>query len=94
MNRTFISVLFTVALIILQSCVSNKRFSDTTLIETTPLKHQKYTGQCWSFASTSFLEAEAKRLGLEIPELSSFFFVYHTYLDNAKDYLKIMALLI
>lgn len=49
--------------------------------------HQKMTGQCWSFTSTSFLEAEAIRLGYNVPELSSFFFVYHNYLQNAKDYL-------
>lgn len=73
---------------LIYGCVSSNRFSETTLVETTPLKHQKYTGQCWSFASTSFLEAEAKRQGYDIPEISSFFFVYHTYLDNAKDYLR------
>ncbi len=83
-----ISLLFILAFLALQGCVTSKRFSNTTLVKSTPLKHQKYTGQCWSFASTSLLEAEAMRLGYEIPELSSFFFVYHNYLDNAEDYLK------
>ena len=86
MNKTlFLSVLTS---LLLQGCVSSKRFSNTTLVETTPLKHQKYTGQCWSFASTSLLEAESMRLGYEIPELSSFYFVYLNYLDNAEDYVK------
>ena len=84
MNKTlFLSVLTS---LLLQGCVSSKRFYNTTLVETTPLKHQKYTGQCWSFASTSLLEAESMRLGYEIPELSSFYFVYLNYLDNAEDW--------
>lgn len=83
-----ISLLFVLASLLLQGCVSSKRFSNTTLVESTPLKHQKYTGQCWGFASTSLLEAEAMRLGYDIPELSTFYFVYLNYLDNAKDYLK------
>lgn len=88
MRRTNSFVLIIAVLISLQGCYSSRRFSNTILVETTDLKHQKNTGQCWSFASTSFLEAEAKRLGYDVPELSSFFFVYYNYLDNAKDYLE------
>ncbi len=80
--------LIILALLLLTGCVSSKRFSNTTLVESTPLKHQKYTGQCWGFASTSLLEAEAMRLGYNIPELSTFYFVYLNYLDNAEDYIK------
>ena len=87
MKNKYASIVIVGLLLLIQGCISNKRFSNTTLIETTDLKHQKYTGQCWSFASTSFLEAEAIRLGYNIPELSSFFFVYHNYLEKAKDYL-------
>ena len=83
-----VSLWILLVLVFLQGCVSSNRFSNTTLVESTPLKHQKATGQCWSFASTSFLEAEALRLGYGIPELSSFFFVYHTYLEKAENYLK------
>jgi bleomycin hydrolase len=82
-NLSLLFVLFTV---FLHGCISSNRFSGTTLVESTALKHQKYTGQCWSFASTSLLEAEAMRLGYDIPELSSFYFVYLNYLDNAEDY--------
>ncbi len=83
-----IFLLFIFIFLLLQGCISSKRFSNTTLVKSTPLKHQKATGQCWSFASTSLLEAEAMRLGYDIPELSSFYFVYLNYLDNAEDYLK------
>lgn len=83
-----LSLLFVLIALLIQGCISSKRFSNTTLVESTPLKHQKYTGQCWSFASTSLLEAEAIRLGYDIPELSSFYFVHLNYLDNAEDYLN------
>ncbi|MEL6833020.1 MAG: C1 family peptidase [Bacteroidota bacterium] len=82
---SFLSVLISLLLL---GCVTSNKFSNTTLVESTPLKHQKHTGQCWSFASTSLLEAEAMRLGYNVPELSSFFFVYHTYMDNAADYIR------
>lgn len=81
------TVFLLIVFIITEGCDSTKRFSQTVLIPSTPLKHQKYTGQCWSFASTSLLEAEALRLGYNIPELSTFFFVYYNYLENAEDYL-------
>lgn len=83
-HSTFLILL----LVFFQSCISSSKFSQTVLVPSTPLKHQKFTGQCWSFTSTSLLEAEALRLGFHIPELSSFFFVYHNYLENADDYLK------
>lgn len=63
------------------------RFSDAVIVESTSLKHQKATGKCWSFASTSLLEAEAMRLKKDIPELSSFYFVYYNYLEKSRDYL-------
>ena len=83
-----ISLLFVLITVLLQGCVTSNRFTNTTLVESTELKHQKATGQCWSFASTSLLEAEAMRLGYDIPELSSFYFVYLNYLDNAEDYIN------
>jgi bleomycin hydrolase len=88
MKRTYLSILLITLFIVIQGCISSRRFSNTILVESTDLKHQKYTGQCWSFASTSLIEAEAMRLGYDIPEISSFYFVYQNYLDNAEDYLK------
>lgn len=63
------------------------QFSNAVIVESTGLKHQKFTGKCWSFASTSLLEAEAIRLNYDIPELSSFYFVYYNYLEKSQDYL-------
>lgn len=88
MKQAYLSTLILALILLTQGCISHKRFSNTTLVKTTDLKHQKFTGQCWSFASTSLLEAETIRLGYDIPELSSFYFVYLTYLDNAEDYIN------
>lgn len=64
-----------------------KQFRSAVIVESTGLKHQKFTGKCWGFASTSLLEAEAIRLNYDIPELSSFYFVYYNYLEKSRDYL-------
>lgn len=63
------------------------QFKNAVIVASTDLKHQKATGKCWSFASTSLLEAEAMRMNKDLPELSSFFFVYHNYLEKSRDYL-------
>ncbi len=55
-------------------------------VKTTPVKEQALTGTCWSFATTSFIETEALRLGKKEYDLSEMFFVYHTYLQKAQDY--------
>ncbi len=58
------------------------------LIESTPLKSQQGTGACWSFATTSFIETEAIRLGKKPVVLSSMFFVRPTYIDKAENYIR------
>lgn len=55
-------------------------------IEATPVVAQENTGTCWSFSSTSFLEAEIIRtVGKQI-DLSEMFNVRNTYLDKAENY--------
>ncbi|MGQ1945477.1 C1 family peptidase [Geofilum sp. OHC36d9] len=63
-------------------------FEITKLIESTPLKNQQNTGTCWSFATTSFIETEAIRLGQEPILLSPMFYVIPTYLDKAEKYIR------
>jgi bleomycin hydrolase len=58
------------------------------LIETTPLKYQQMTGLCWCFATTSFIETEAIRLGKKPVELSPMFFVIPTDIDKAEKYIR------
>lgn len=52
-----------------------------------PVISQGSTGTCWSFATTSFIESEIIRTGMPETDLSEMFFVYHGYLNKAKQYL-------
>jgi len=52
-----------------------------------PVISQGSTGTCWSFAATSFIESEIIRTGMPETDLSEMFFVYHGYLNRAKQYL-------
>lgn len=55
-------------------------------IEATPVISQGKTGTCWSFATTSFLEAEIIRLTGKKIDLSEMYNVRNTYLDKAENY--------
>lgn len=58
------------------------------LIESSPIKDQQATGVCWSFATTSFIETEAIRLGKNPVVLSPMFYVTPTYIDKAEKYIR------
>ena len=58
------------------------------LIKSSPIKDQQATGLCWSFATTSFIETEAIRLGKSPVVLSPMFFVTPTYIDKAEKYIR------
>lgn len=55
-------------------------------IEATPVTSQDQTGTCWSFSTTSFLEAEIIRLTGKKIDLSEMYNVRNTYLDKAENY--------
>ncbi len=59
------------------------------LIESTPIKDQQQTGLCWCFATTSFIETEAIRLGKKPVVLSPMFFLTPTYIDKAEKYIRL-----
>ncbi len=58
------------------------------LVKTTPLKDQQSSGTCWSFATTSFIETEAIRLGKDAVSISPIFYVSPTYLSKAEKYIQ------
>lgn len=65
----------------------------TTIDEYTSIWHnqpinQGLTGTCWSFASTSFFESEAKRISNIEIKLSEMFSVYYEYVDRAIYFVK------
>jgi len=52
----------------------------------TPVTSQDRTGTCWSFATSSFLEAELIRMGKRDIDLSEMYFVRKNYEDKALNY--------
>ena len=61
---------------------------DFTQVWHLPPTPQYYTGTCWAFCSTSFLESEAKRLaGVEV-KLSELWTVYWEYVEKSRSYLR------
>src|SRR5882757_6385366 len=57
-------------------------------IEALPVISQDKTGTCWSFATTSFLEAEIIRITGKRVDLSEMYNVRNTYLDKAENYVS------
>ena len=56
-------------------------------INCTPVKSQDRTGTCWSFATSSFLESEAIRMGHGPQDFSEMFVVRNVYKDKARNYI-------
>ena len=61
-------------------------FHSTKEIEALPVISQDQTGSCWSFSTTSFLEAEIIRVTGKKTDLSEMYNVRNTYLDKAENY--------
>ncbi len=62
--------------------------SEFNTIWHTPPVCQGSSGMCWSFATTSFLESEVKRLHDKEVKLSELFTVYWEYIEKAKRYIE------
>ncbi len=67
---------------------STNEFKTQYLVKTSPLKNQQSSGTCWSFATTSFIETEAIRIGKESISISPIFYVHPTYIEKAKKYIE------
>lgn len=63
-------------------------FDTLAWVPSTPLKNQQSSGTCWSFATTSFLETEALRLGKAPVTLSPIFYVPSAYLGKAERFIQ------
>jgi bleomycin hydrolase len=53
-----------------------------------PPTPQYYTGTCWAFCSTSFLESEANRIAGVDVKLSEMWVVYWEYMEKARSFLQ------
>jgi bleomycin hydrolase len=63
-------------------------FTIVNKVKTSSVKSQDYTGTCWSFATTSFIETEAIRKGKPEFDLSEMYFVYKAYMTKGEDYIR------
>ena len=63
-------------------------FEIIKIIESSPLKDQQSSGTCWSFATTSFIETEAIRIGKRPVSLSPIFYLEPTYINKAEKYIE------
>lgn len=63
-------------------------FTPLISIPSSPLKDQQGTGLCWSFATTSFFETEAIRLGKPGVRLSAVYYVPFAYRQKANVFLQ------
>ncbi len=61
-------------------------FKSVKTISSTPVKSQDRTGTCWSFATSSFLESEAIRMGHGPQDFSEMYVVRNVYKDKARNY--------
>jgi len=84
MNKSLLSIAF---LTLAFSAYSQKyEFQTVKDIEATPVISQDNTGTCWSFSTTSFLEAEIIRQSGKSIDLSEMYNVRETYNDKAWNY--------
>ena len=62
-------------------------FTDEIRLGCTGVENQKWTGTCWSFSATSFLESEIMRIkGIQV-DLSEMYNVRMLYPDKAQNYI-------
>ncbi|APF17239.1 peptidase C1B bleomycin hydrolase [Caldithrix abyssi DSM 13497] len=50
--------------------------------------NQDTTSACWAFATTSFIESEMQRLGLDTVRLSMMFPFFHVYIEKARRFVQ------
>jgi bleomycin hydrolase len=94
MRKEFIiKIVFTLSIVLYYSNLTitaqiHPDFTITKNIKTTPVKNQYSTGTCWCFATLSFLETEALRLGKPELNLSEMYIVRYTYNSKAIKYFR------
>jgi len=61
------------------------RFIPVVELKATSVKDQAFTGTCWCFATTSFIESELLRMGKGEYNLSEMFVIRENYNDKLRD---------
>ncbi len=98
MRKTFLLTLTIIILGVFQLVAQNDAkkveigdytFTELKIVPHTPIKDQHKSGTCWSFAGTSFVEAEVMRLGgLEL-DLSEMWSVRKAWENRADSYVQL-----
>ena len=65
------------------------QFDTLSIISATSVKSQHKSGTCWSYGTSSFIEAEILRISNKDVNLSEMYFVYQAYLDKADSYVRL-----
>lgn len=86
MNKSIFNIAF--LLLSYLGFSQNYEFQTVKDIEAMPVTSQDNTGTCWSFATTSFLEAEIIRITGKKVDLSEMYSARNTYLDKAENYVS------
>ena len=85
----FIAVVFSTVLFAQENKEFPYQFETIKDIKVPPVKNQFRSGTCWSFAGTSFLEAEIYRNTKKMYNLSNMYPVYSAYLAKADRYARL-----
>ncbi len=82
--HTLISIL-SAFLLVQVGIQAQYQFKEVNRVACSEIKNQQRTGTCWSFATSSFIESELKRKGLDV-DISEMFIVRKVYEDKAFNY--------
>lgn len=65
------------------------RFTEVINLANTSIKDQGSSGTCWSYSGNSFLESEMIRMGKEPVDISQIFTARNTYIEKAKNFVRL-----
>ena len=65
------------------------KFTEVINLGNTSIKDQGSSGTCWSYSGNSFLESEMIRMGKEPVEISQIFTARNTYIEKAKNFVRL-----
>ncbi len=65
------------------------KFTEVINLGNTSIKNQGSSGTCWSYSGNSFLESEMIRMGKQPVEISQIFTARNTYIEKAKNFVRL-----
>mgnify|MGYP000894736736 FL=1 len=65
------------------------KFTEVINLGKTSIKDQGSSGTCWSYSGNSFLESEMIRMGKDPVEISQIYTARNTYLEKAKNFVRL-----